>query len=119
MEIKMMSSISWRKSAPEEAARIKSEFGEHAELRTPLNSVVALPPDIKNGLNPPSATITIFGERSANNLLAIINDVLDCSKLEAGKLIHQRKYPFFPLRNTLDEVVTLLLATRRMIKGWS
>lgn len=41
-----------------------------------------------------------------NNLLAIINDVLDFSKLEAGKLILE-SIPF-PLRNTLDEVVTLL-----------
>ncbi|EAS1333681.1 two-component sensor histidine kinase BarA [Salmonella enterica] len=89
------------KKRAQEAARIKSEFLANMshELRTPLNGVIGFTRlTLKTELN------TI--ERSANNLLAIINDVLDFSKLEAGKLILE-SIPF-PLRNTLDEVVTLL-----------
>ncbi|MDI5828156.1 two-component sensor histidine kinase BarA, partial [Salmonella enterica subsp. enterica serovar Kentucky] len=61
---------------------------------------------LKTELNPTQRDHLNTIERSANNLLAIINDVLDFSKLEAGKLILE-SIPF-PLRNTLDEVVTLL-----------
>ncbi|MCH2682648.1 two-component sensor histidine kinase BarA [Leclercia adecarboxylata] len=97
------------KKRAQEAARIKSEFLANMshELRTPLNGVIGFTRlTLKTELNPTQRDHLHTIERSANNLLAIINDVLDFSKLEAGKLILE-SIPF-PLRNTLDEVVTLL-----------
>ncbi|ECG9520061.1 two-component sensor histidine kinase BarA [Salmonella enterica] len=97
------------KKRAQEAARIKSEFLTNMshELRTPLNGVIGFTRlTLKTELNPTQRDHLNTIERSANNLLAIINDVLDFSKLEAGKLILE-SIPF-PLRNTLDEVVTLL-----------
>ncbi|WP_333854456.1 two-component sensor histidine kinase BarA [Leclercia sp.] len=97
------------KKRAQEAARIKSEFLANMshELRTPLNGVIGFTRlTLKTELNPTQRDHLHTIERSANNLLAIINDVLDFSKLEAGKLILE-SIPF-PLRNALDEVVTLL-----------
>ncbi|EBY8116328.1 two-component sensor histidine kinase BarA [Salmonella enterica subsp. enterica serovar Enteritidis] len=97
------------KKRAQEAARIKSEFLANMshELLTPLNGVIGFTRlTLKTELNPTQRDHLNTIERSANNLLAIINDVLDFSKLEAGKLILE-SIPF-PLRNTLDEVVTLL-----------
>ncbi|WP_436858711.1 two-component sensor histidine kinase BarA [Citrobacter tructae] len=97
------------KKRAQEAARIKSEFLANMshELRTPLNGVIGFTRlTLKTELNNTQRDHLNTIERSANNLLAIINDVLDFSKLEAGKLILE-SIPF-ALRNTLDEVVTLL-----------
>ncbi|WP_312457798.1 two-component sensor histidine kinase BarA [Pseudescherichia sp.] len=97
------------KKRAQEAARIKSEFLANMshELRTPLNGVIGFTRlTLKSELTPTQRDHLHTIERSANNLLAIINDVLDFSKLEAGKLILE-SIPF-PLRNALDEVVTLL-----------
>ncbi|HKN03993.1 MAG TPA: two-component sensor histidine kinase BarA [Buttiauxella sp.] len=97
------------KKRAQEAARIKSEFLANMshELRTPLNGVIGFTRlTLKTDLNATQRDHLYTIERSANNLLTIINDVLDFSKLEAGKLILE-SIPF-PLRNTLDEVVTLL-----------
>lgn len=77
------------------------------ELRTPLNGVIGFTRlTLKTDLNATQRDHLTTIERSANNLLAIINDVLDFSKLEAGKLILE-SIPFL-LRTSLDEVVTLL-----------
>ncbi|VYU00878.1 two-component sensor histidine kinase BarA [Metakosakonia massiliensis] len=97
------------KKRAQEAARIKSEFLANMshELRTPLNGVIGFTRlTLRSELNPTQRDHLLTIERSANNLLTIINDVLDFSKLEAGKLILE-SIPF-PLRSTLDEVVTLM-----------
>lgn len=100
------------KKRAQEAARIKSEFLANMshELRTPLNGVIGFTRQtLKTPLSPTQADYLQTIERSANNLLTIINDVLDFSKLEAGKLVLEH-IPF-SLREMLDEVVILLAHT--------
>lgn len=97
------------KKRAQEAARIKSEFLANMshELRTPLNGVIGFTRQtLKTDLSATQTDYLQTIERSANNLLTIINDVLDFSKLEAGKLILEH-IPF-SLRQTLDEVLVLL-----------
>lgn len=97
------------KKKAQEAARIKSEFLANMshELRTPLNGVIGFTRQmLKTTLNDTQTDYLQTIERSANNLLTIINDVLDFSKLEAGKLVLEH-IPF-SLRTTLDEVSVLL-----------
>lgn len=97
------------KKRAQEAARIKSEFLANMshELRTPLNGVIGFTRlTLKTTLTATQRDHLHTIERSANNLLAIINDVLDFSKLEAGKLMLE-SIPFL-LRNTMDEVMSLL-----------
>ena len=63
------------------------------ELRT-LNGVIGFTRlTLKTDLNATQRDHLTTIERSANNLLAIINDVLDFSKLEAGKLIGEHSVP--------------------------
>lgn len=105
------------KKRAQEAARIKSEFLANMshELRTPLNGVIGFTRQmLKTPLNSTQTDYLQTIERSANSLLAIINDVLDFSKLEAGKLILEH-IPF-SLRETIDEV-TILLAHSAHEKG--
>ncbi len=97
------------KKRAQEAARIKSEFLANMshELRTPLNGVLGFTRQmLKTPLRTTQRDYMLTIERSANNLLSIINDVLDFSRLEAGKLMLE-SIPF-PLRATLDETLVLL-----------
>ena len=112
------SSWIWRKTrAGGGAHQVRILANMSHELRTPLNGVIGFTRQmLKTDLSATQTDYLQTIERSANNLLTIINDVLDFSKLEAGKLVLEH-IPF-ALRETLDEVV-VLLAPSAHDKGWS
>ncbi len=74
------------------ATRLKDEFlaTMSHELRTPLNAILgmseALQEEIFGDLNPRQIQSIQTIERSGRHLLALINDILDLSKISAGKL---------------------------------
>jgi PAS domain S-box-containing protein len=95
-----------------EASRMKSQFLANMshELRTPLNAVIGFADLLRAGAVPPDSPrhAEYLGHvaSSGRHLLQIINDVLDLSKVEAGKLV------FTPgqvdPQSLVDEVVAAL-----------
>jgi signal transduction histidine kinase/ActR/RegA family two-component response regulator len=75
----------------ERASQLKSEFlaSVSHELRTPLNSILGfsdlLQRQIGGTLTPRQLNHIQVIERSGQHLLSLINDILDLSKIEAGK----------------------------------
>ncbi|HET6253633.1 MAG TPA: two-component regulator propeller domain-containing protein [Puia sp.] len=73
----------------EKASRAKSEFMANIshELRTPMNAIIGFTDLVlTTELQRPQREYLQNVHRSGYNLLGIINDILDYSKLEAGKL---------------------------------
>ncbi|MCU0926937.1 MAG: response regulator, partial [Hydrogenophaga sp.] len=92
----------------EQASRAKSEFLANIshEVRTPLNAVMGLTRLLMDSpLNAEQKSWLDLMDSSAHALLALLDDVLDLSRIEAGKLsIEQVR--FNPL-DTLNEVSAL------------
>lgn len=80
------------KAAAEDASRAKSEFLAKMshELRTPLNAVIgfseALLAEYAGALGPKQRNYVDHIRNSGKHLLALVNDVLDLAKIEAGRL---------------------------------
>lgn len=92
--------------------RAKSEFLANMshELRTPLNSIIGFSDLLLIGssgeLNDKQTRYARNISNSGKDLLNIINDILDLSKIEAGKMI--LNYEDVSLKQTIDEIVKTL-----------
>ena len=96
----------------QESDRIKSAFlaTMSHELRTPLNSIIGFTGVILRGLAGPlndeqNLQLNMIHD-SAHHLLALINDVLDISKIEAGQL-EIIKRPF-NMRQAIENVLRIV-----------
>ncbi len=107
-----LAEISARQQEAERLNRLKSEFlaSVSHELRTPLHTIIGfadlLAEDPQQTLSPRQVRFVENIRRDSEHLLALINDVLDLSRIEAGGLAVRPEE--LPLSETFTEVLESL-----------
>ncbi|MDD2853041.1 MAG: ATP-binding protein [Desulfuromonadaceae bacterium] len=105
--------------AAEEGSRAKSDFLANMshELRTPLNSVIGfsevLQDDLCGPLNEKQREYVGNILISGRHLLSLINDILDLSKVESGKM--ELELSVFSLRESLND--SLMMFSEKSLNG--
>jgi PAS domain S-box-containing protein len=85
------------------------------EIRTPLNSIIGITDTLaETTLDPQQSNFVGILQRANHQLMTIINDILDLSKVEAGE-IEMKPLPF-EIKKVLDDI-TAVLGFRAKEKG--
>ncbi|HNX00186.1 MAG TPA: ATP-binding protein [Candidatus Cloacimonadota bacterium] len=107
------------KEEAEKANRLKSEFLSNMshEIRTPMNAILGFAAITLNSLeNEEQKEHLRIIQTSGENLLRLLNDILDLSKIEAERMVLQQKE--FSIRRLMNEIreVFSLQAVQKKIK---
>jgi PAS domain S-box-containing protein len=98
----------------EAANQAKSSFLANMshEIRTPMNAIIGLTHLLRHGATTPEQADRLDKiDGAGRHLLAIINDILDLSKIEAGRL--QLEHTDFHLSAALDNVASIIAESAR------
>jgi signal transduction histidine kinase len=108
----------------ERATQAKSDFlaGMSHELRTPLNAIIGfselLAQEIGGPLAPPQHEFVGYVVEAGKHLLSLINDILDLSKIEAGRIDLRREPSSLPaLVQAVQQIVSPLAAKKGIQLG--
>ena len=99
------------KADAESASQTKSDFlaSMSHEIRTPMNSIMGIADLLaKTPLSPEQEKYVQIFRRAGDNLLNLINDILDLSKVEASQLELERTE--FSLNDHLEKVMEMVAA---------
>ena len=102
----------------ERASRMKSDFLANMshEIRTPMNAVIGMAEIAMREKDPNQITDYLLQiQSSGKNLLNIINDILDYSKIESGKMeIVEEKYEPFDEYSDISNVVATRIGDKTL-----
>ncbi len=103
---KLQSDLILARKGAEESARSKQVFLANMshEVRTPMNAIIGMSHQLaKTSLTERQRTFLETIHSAADNLLVVVNDVLDLSKMDAGKLTLEKIG--FSLKNVIDRAI--------------